>query len=68
MSLREIFIENVERFMSETGMAPTIFSMRAAHDPRFYAKLRSGHACTLTVIERVEAFMASYKAQQKESA
>ena len=67
MNAREKIISDVEAFLSETGMSASTFGMLAAQDPRFLAKLKGVHGWTLTVIERVEAFMKSYADQQRGS-
>lgn len=51
---------SVEKFLSQTGMAPTRFGRDAARDPRLVFDLRNGREPGDRVKRRVEHFMNIY--------
>lgn len=50
-------LTEVERFLSETGMEPTYFGIKALNDSRFVFDLRKGRECRRATRERAESFM-----------
>lgn len=58
----------VERFLRETGMAPTLFGRRALNDPRFVSDLRQGRSPGTSVRCRVEHFMNIIRAERNREA
>lgn len=62
MSTREQFIRRAERFLERTGMSERQFGIEAVGDHKFFKRLRSGAGITLTVIEKVEGFIAEREA------
>ena len=51
------FCAEVEAFLSETGIGERTFGSKAAGDPSFVTKLRSGTSLRLYTVERVRAWM-----------
>ena len=51
------FCTEVEAFLSETGIGERTFGSKAAGDPAFVTKLRSGASLRLYTVERVRAWM-----------
>src|SRR3546814_5975495 len=58
---------SVEKFLSQTGMAPTRFGRDAARDPRLVFDLRNGREPGDRVKRRVEHFMNIYGQEKKRS-
>lgn len=52
-----MLIREVEKFLSETGMAWTKFGRLAAHDPRFVEDLRNGRTPRPETEAKIRAFM-----------
>lgn len=52
----------VERFLRESGMAPTLFGRQSINDPRLVADLRNGREPRTPVRCRVEHFMNNWRA------
>lgn len=62
-----MLLRQIERFLRQTDMPWTKFGRLAAHDPRFVADLRNGRVPREDTAARVERFMATYLAGQKEA-
>lgn len=58
----------VERFLRETGMAPTLLGRRALNDPRFVSDLRKGRSAGTSVRCRLEHFMNNMRAKRVKEA
>lgn len=58
---QKTFLEEVEGFLKEAGMTATEFGRAAVHDPNLVRDLRKGRSPSLTLAERVHAFIASHK-------
>src|SRR3546814_8056177 len=58
---------SVEKFLSQTGMAPTRFGRDAARDPRLVFDLRNGREPGDRVKRRVEHFMNLYRSEEHTS-
>jgi sulfate adenylyltransferase subunit 2 len=54
---RTEFLEAIEKHLAETGMSPTTFGKKAVGDPNFVFTLRNGRSPSLSLVERVQAFM-----------
>ena len=52
------FLSEVERFLSDTGIAATTFGGNVMADPNFIRQLREGRSPRLTTVEKVEGEMA----------
>ncbi|HAU29014.1 MAG TPA: hypothetical protein DCW68_02750 [Rhodospirillaceae bacterium] len=52
-------LQQIEAFLSFTGMSPTEFGRQAMSDPAFVFDLRSGRDCRLSTIQKAERFMGS---------
>lgn len=63
MSLIEDLLLDIERFLAETGIAPSTFGRQAVNDGKFVGRLRAGADVTVGTVDRVRAYMASEKAK-----
>jgi len=52
-------ISEIERHAQERGIAPATVTSRAVGNSRLYHRLKSGGDCTMTIAERLRAFMAT---------
>lgn len=50
-------LRSIERYLKQTGMAPTAFGRRAARDPRLVFDLRNGRQPSDRLKRRIEHFM-----------
>jgi len=50
-------LRSIERFLKQSGMAPTTFGRQAARDPRLVFDLRNGREPTDRMKRRIEHFM-----------
>lgn len=53
---------DIEKFLRETGMPPTVFGRYALKDPRFVFDLRMGREPGRRVCARVQGFMSKWRA------
>ncbi len=68
-SLRDIFLSEIEAFLSATGMDKTTFGKRATKDGGLVNDLRTTNRAPSTrTIERARAFMRRYAAEKIEEA
>lgn len=51
-------LRSIERYLKQTGMAPTAFGRLAARDPRLVFDLRNGRQLTDRLQRRIEYFMS----------
>lgn len=52
------FLNEIETYLTASGMTPTRFGKLAMGDPRFVATMREGRAATLPTVARVRKFIA----------
>jgi len=57
-------LRSIERYLKQTGMAPTAFGRLAARDPRLVFDLRNGRQLSERVERRIEHFMNVSKRQR----
>lgn len=50
-------LRKIEKFIRDTGMAPTRFGREAVRDPRFVFDVRNGREPSARTIRRLEHFM-----------
>ena len=55
------FRSDVEAFLSETGIGERKFGGKAAGDPAFVTRLRSGASSRLSTVQRVQGWMRAHK-------
>ena len=55
------FRSEVEAFLSETGIGERKFGSKAAGDPSFVTRLRSGATSRLSTVQRVQGWMRAHK-------
>ena len=55
------FRSEVEAFLSETGIGERKFGAKAAGDPSFVTRLRSGATSRLSTVQRVQGWMRAHK-------
>ncbi len=58
MSTRDELLREIDAFLKETGMAPTIFGRDAVKDRALMISLRKGRSPTLDTVDKIRAFMA----------
>jgi homoserine dehydrogenase len=61
MPALDIFKNEVEAFLTKTGMAPTTFGTKAIGDAMFMQKLRGGREPRINTAEKIRKFMKSFK-------
>lgn len=66
MLSREAFIETVEHFLAQSGMAPTAFGREAIGDPNLAQDLREGRSVGLRTAERIATFIETKSAPSPE--
>ncbi len=57
-------VMTVERFLRESGMAPTLLGRRSVNDPRLVHDLRNGRSPRIELRCRVEHFMNKWRAER----
>lgn len=60
-------IVRIDRFLKESGLAPTLFGRLAVRDPRLVTDLRNGRAPGTALEARVEHFMNIWCANRDQS-
>lgn len=68
MQTRSMLIRSIDAYLSRTGMTPRHFGLKAVGDHKFVPRLKAGKGITLTVIEKVERFMAEHPDGVREDA
>ncbi|MBK5265312.1 MAG: hypothetical protein JJE34_08805 [Alphaproteobacteria bacterium] len=58
-------LRSVERFLRQSGMAPTRFGRAAVRDPRLVFDMRNGREPGERMKRRVEHFMNIYSQEQQ---
>lgn len=62
---REMFVQEIERFLEKSGMSARKFSVEAAGDSAFIYRLRAGKNVTIAKIEQVQAYIQQRKGSNK---
>lgn len=57
MSLADDFSEEIDAYLTATGLSPTALGRMALGDPGFVFGLRNGRSPSLRTIDKVRAFM-----------
>ena len=55
-------LQQIEAFLTESQMPPSVFGRAAVHDPRLVSDLRGGRIAGRAVICRTEHFMNKWRA------
>ena len=58
--MTEVFREEIDTFLEQTGMDATKFGRLATGDTAFVMTVRGGRACNLRTVDKVRKFMAEY--------
>lgn len=53
--------DDIEAFLAQHGMAPTVFGRAACNNPHAVRRLRAGLGLTMRSAEQMRQFMATYK-------
>ena len=61
MSTREQLLEEMDAFLSQTGMKKSVFGTRAANDDKFVERVRAGSGFTVQTLDKVRKFMRDYR-------
>jgi hypothetical protein len=59
---------SIDRFLSDTGMGPTTFGVKAANNPHLVARLRDGRDIGMATWARIRSFMAEYRQSMSKEA
>ncbi|MGE4430839.1 MAG: hypothetical protein AB7E05_08895 [Sphingobium sp.] len=54
-------LRQIERFLRDTGMAPTRFGRDAVRDPRLVLDMRNGREPSPRMVRRLEHFMSVFQ-------
>jgi homoserine dehydrogenase len=65
MSELKDFKAEIERFLVDNDMPPTVFGQKALADPNFVFDLRAGRDVRFSTVEKIRAFMR--KQRQKKA-
>lgn len=57
MLTQETFLNQVETFLTRSGIKPTAFGKEVAGDPNLVRDLREGRSLSLRLIEKVQTFI-----------
>jgi hypothetical protein len=57
----EDLLSAIDRFCSEHGLSDTRFGELALNDKPFVSQLRSGRDVRMSTVDKVRAFMATYR-------
>lgn len=60
-------IVRIDRFLKESGLAPTLFGRLAVRDPRLVTDLRNGRTPGTMLEARVEHFMNKWRATRDQA-
>jgi|GEM_PF-519961 len=60
MTLSVPMLRKIERFLRESGMAPTRFGRNAVRDPRIVFDMRNGREPTARMCRRLDHFIAAH--------
>lgn len=63
--MQRSLLQQIEAFLKESAMPPSVFGRAAVHDPRLVADLRGGRDPGLELICRVEHFMNKWRADRR---
>lgn len=61
MSTREQLLQEIDAFLSQTGMTKSVFGTLAANDDKFVERVRGGSGFTVRTLDRVRKFMREYR-------
>lgn len=62
LSYHQSFLNEVEAFLAETRIEPTVFGKQAMKDPSFVFDLRNGRSPSGKTMDKVREWMASSRA------
>lgn len=63
----EIFLDEIDGFLTRTGMSASAFGRSALNDPNFVGDLREGRMPNLGLVGRVHEFIRSHEASPMEA-
>lgn len=61
MSTREQLIDEIERFLAITGMAPTRFGVEAAGERSLLSRLKGGGDITTDKADKIRAYIKDWR-------
>lgn len=64
----DLLLQDIERFLAESGLSPSAFGVAAINDPRFVFELRAGRECRRSTRQKVQTFMAAERAKHSAAA
>ncbi len=60
-SLQQEFTDEIEAYLVESGLTPTVFGRMVLRDPTFVFRLRKGRSCGTRTIDRVREHIADQR-------
>ena len=60
-SLQQEFTDEIEAYLAESGLTPTVFGRMVLKDPSFVFRLRKGRSCGAKTIDRVRAYISDQR-------
>lgn len=54
-------LQEIDQFLSETGMAESTFGFKAVNDGKFVKRIRAGSRCWPETVDQIRSFIASSK-------
>lgn len=60
MTFSEQFLEEIENYLTESGMDPTTFGKSAMNDPRFVFDIRNGRSPSGRTVDKVRAWVRDH--------
>ena len=58
---RELILDEIEAFLSRSGMDPTRFGRECVNDPSFVRRLRAGTDIRTRTIDRIREFIGAHE-------
>lgn len=68
MLTADTFKAEIESFLSESGMKPTVFGRAVVGDPNFVRDVRSGRIPSLRLVEKVQTYIHERSFRESEGA
>ena len=68
MSTRQKLLEEIEAFLKETGMPPTVFGEEAVGDRALMISLRKGRDLKTATADKIHKFMADKREEARRKA
>lgn len=67
MTTRDQLVRDIEAFLREHGMRPTMFGKLSLNDPALMGELRKGRDLRTETVDRIRKYMQTYKPPKRKS-